>query len=274
MLMPHAFEALQYVLKLMPSYIVSTSYEPYIRSLCRVLRFPYQNVYCTKLDIDRYVIDHEEAEKLKRFREEVSRMPDLEIPEHARSLEDLPVETRRAVERLNEIFWMEISRMECGEILRDVEPIGGYEKANAVNEIAEFNEVELEDVIYIGDSITDVDSFRLVREGGGLTVSFNGNEYAVREAEVAVVSSSALITALLAYKFNIQGKRGVLELAEGWPENLKDYSGHPLYKRFLEEFRGSIPIVEVITKENRERITKLSSEFRKKVRGEKVGSLG
>jgi len=272
--MPHASETLRYILELMPSYIVSTSYEPYIRSLCRVLGFPYQNVYCTKLDIDKYVIDHKEAEKLKRFREEVSRMPDLEIPEHARSLEDLPTETRRAVERLNEIFWTEISGMKCGEILKDVEPVGGYEKANAVKEIAEVNKAELKDVMYVGDSITDVESFRLVREEGGLTVSFNGNEYAVRETEVAVVSSSALITALLAYIFNVKGRHGVLELAEGWPEKLKDYSDHLLYRRFLEEFRRNMPIVEVVTKENRERITKLSSEFRKKVRGEKVGSLG
>ena len=45
---------------------------------------------------------------------------------------------------------------------------------------------QLSDVMYVGDSITDVEAFKLVRENGGLTVSFNGNEYAVRNAEVAV----------------------------------------------------------------------------------------
>ncbi len=272
--MPHVSETFRYIRDIMPSYIVSTSYEPYIRSLCRVLSFPYQNVYCTKLDIDKYVIEQEEAEKLKRLREEVSRMPDLKVPENARSIEDLPAETRKTVDRMNEIFWTEVSGMKCGEILRDVEPVGGYEKANAVRKIAEVNDAELEDIMYVGDSITDIDSFRLVRKEGGLTVSFNGNEYAVREAEVAVISSSALITALLTYVFNAQGRREVLELAEGWPRNLEDYIDHPLHERFLEEFKKSMPILEVITKENRERIAKLSSEFRKKVRGEKVGSLG
>ena len=46
--------------------------------------------------------------------------------------------------------------------------------------------MELEDVMYVGDSITDVEAFKLVRDNGGLTVSFNGNSYAVKNAEVAV----------------------------------------------------------------------------------------
>ena len=44
----------------------------------------------------------------------------------------------------------------------------------------------LADVMYVGDSITDVEAFKLVRDNGGLSVSFNGNSYAVKNAEVAV----------------------------------------------------------------------------------------
>jgi len=32
--------------------------------------------------------------------------------------------------------------------------------------------------MYVGDSITDAEAFRLMRDAGGLAVSFNGNGYA------------------------------------------------------------------------------------------------
>jgi len=272
--MPSISETLKYILGIMPSYIVSTSYEQYIHSLCEVLEFPYENVYCTRLDIDKYVISEFEAEQLKRLKEEISRMPKIEIPKDAGSIHDLPLETRKVVERLDEIFWTEIPKMKCGEILKEVEPVGGYEKANAVRDITERNRIELEDVIYVGDSITDVDPFRLVRENGGLTVSFNGNEYAIREAEVAVISSNTFITSIIAYSFNRHGREGALNLIQEWPDSIKMLSGHPFHERILEEINKRRLTVEIITNENRAKLTKLSSDFRKKVRGEKIGKLG
>ena len=37
-----------------------------------------------------------------------------------------------------------------------------------------------------------------MREGGGLTVSFNGNEYALREAEFAIIADNTVVTSVLA----------------------------------------------------------------------------
>jgi energy-converting hydrogenase A subunit R len=127
----------------------------------------------------------------------------------------------------------------------------------------------------VGDSITDVEPFQLVREGGGLTVSFNGNQYAVREAEIAVLSDHAIITSILADIFSRFGRDVPIDLAGDWnPSSLRDYCRPELFERFMKLRREISMKVETITSTNRERLTRESVAFRKTVRGEAIGKLG
>jgi len=276
LLVPGAAEMLKHVRNLMPSFIVSTSYEQYMRALCDLIGFSFENVYCTRLDIDKYEISKKEATRLKHLREEMVKMPLLEIPEGAKSLDDFPKELQGTVKRLDGIFWQELSCMNVGRMLQEVNPLGGEEKAHAVKEIVKRLKSGLHNVMYVGDSITDVSAFRLVRERGGLTVSFNGNAYAVREAEIAVLSEDAVVTAVLADAFNKFGKMFVTRLAEKWaPASLKRFSlAQPLERRLYSLREKRFPRVEAVTPENRERLMRESSSFRKTVRGEAVGKLG
>ncbi|MCX8171735.1 MAG: hypothetical protein N3E47_07240 [Candidatus Bathyarchaeota archaeon] len=275
LLIPGAGEALRYVRSIMPAFMVSTSYEPYISALCDALDFPMENVYCTKIDIDKYYASADEVERIKALREEIVNMPMIEIPQGAKTLNDLPPETRRVMKRLDEIFWREMAGMNMGAAIRDVNPVGGYEKAKAVREIAAIFGGDLSSVIYVGDSITDVESFKLVRKSGGLTVSFNGNQYAIREAEVAVLSHNAIILAVLAEQFKKFGREHVLNLAENWDINmLEDYCSPSLIDKIRSLHPEKTPWVERITPENMERLIQESSAFRKIVRGEAIGSLG
>jgi len=275
LLVPGADETLRFVLKIMPSFIVSTSYEHYIAALCDVVGFPKENAYSTKVDMDKYYLCEYEVKRLKELRKEIIGMPMLEIPENAATLEDLPTEAQRVVKRLDEIFWDEISRMEAGRMLREVNPIGGFEKANAVKEIVEKMESDLSNVIYFGDSITDVDPFRLIREGGGLTVSFNGNRYAIREAEIAVMSHSTIVISILTDLFRKIGKEDTLRLVEEWSASLLEGICESSLLQQLKMIPADrSPKVERITPENMNRLIRESSDFRKTVRGEAVGKLG
>jgi energy-converting hydrogenase A subunit R len=276
LLVPGARDTLRFVRDLMPSFIVSTSYEQYISSLCRLTGFPYNNAYCTKLDIDRYKMSEEETKRLKEIREEISAMPMIEIPEKAKSVQDFSRRDQETIQRLDEIFWEEIPKMESGKMLEEVNPVGGYEKAKAVQDIVEKRDSRLDSVMYVGDSITDVPPFRLVRENGGLTVSFNGNEYAIREAEIAVLSDNTIVTSVLAEAFSRLGKDHVIKLVEEWsPSGLKKHCATPLLReRMFKLYPNAFPKVETITDDNRERLKKESSAFRKTVRGEAIGKLG
>ncbi|MEM4713077.1 MAG: HAD hydrolase family protein, partial [Candidatus Bathyarchaeia archaeon] len=195
-LIPKVRETLNFIRENADAHIVSTSYEHYIRALCRAIDFPFENTHCTKVEIDKYKLAEKEKNRLKELAAEIAKMPIIEIPKGAKSLEDFQEGHRQVIQRLNEIFWDEIAKMEIGKIFGEVNPVGGREKAEAVKLIAEQLGVNLSDVVYVGDSITDVEAFKAVRRENGLTISFNGNEYAVREAEIAVMAENALVTAV------------------------------------------------------------------------------
>lgn len=276
LLVPAAKEMLQLIGRFMPSFIVSTSYAQYMQALCRAVNFPFRNVYCTKLDLDRYETSDKEKTRLRHLKDEMVNLPIPEIPEGAGSLKDLPTKTQQTIKRLDEIFWKELSSMEIGRMLKEVDPVGGAEKAAAVNDIATRLNVPLQSAMYVGDSITDVEAFRFVRNGGGLTVSFNGNNFAVREAEVAVLSESAVATAVLADIFNKFGKLRLKKMIREWkPSTIGRLSLHqPLKRRFLELSRDRFPRVELVTSGNMDSLMRESTAFRKAVRGEAIGRLG
>ncbi|MFB0501310.1 MAG: HAD hydrolase family protein [Candidatus Bathyarchaeia archaeon] len=276
LLVPGAQETLQFVRDLMPSFIVSTSYEQYISSLCHLTSFPYDSVYCTKLNIDKYEMSKEEKKRLKEIRKEISTMSMVEIPANAKSVRDFSQRDQETAQKLDAIFWEEISEMESGIMLEEVNPVGGYEKAKAVQDIVEKLDSRLDNVMYVGDSITDVPPFQLVRKKGGLTISFNGNEYAIREAEFAVLSDHTIVTSVLAETFSRLGKDQVVRLIEEWNSSgLKKHCVAPtLRERMVKLYPAAFPQVEMIIADNRERLKKESCTFRKTVRGEAIGKLG
>jgi len=276
LLVPEAKEMLRFVQNFMPPFIVSTSYEQYMRALCDLVDFPFENVHCTRLDLDKYIISEKEVARIKRLREQMVAMPIPEIPKGAESLKEFQKEHRDTVNKLDQIFWKELSQMSVGVILREVNPVGGDEKAEAVQNIVTQLKTSMHNVMYVGDSITDVSVFRLVRKKGGLTVSFNGNAYAVREAEIAVLSENAIVTAVLADAFNKLGKETVMKLVKDWKAStLEGFNLTPPLKRHFYELHGKkLPRVEIVTSQNMEKLMKESTSFRKTVRGEAIGKLG
>lgn len=269
-------ETLQHIGKMVPAFIVSTSYEHYIRALCLALNFPYENTYCTRVSIDKYKLSQKEKDRLRELAEEISIIPIIEIPYGAKGLEDFSQEHKKTVQRLDEIFWKEIAHMKIGKIYREVNPIGGREKAEAVKHITKNLGIELEDVMYVGDSITDVEAFNLVKANGGLTVSFNGNRYAIKNSDVAVLSENSIVTAVIAELFIRVGKSETLEIVGNWSHKTLEKSvvTKELLERFFQLYPKELPKVKIITSGNMEALIRESEVFRKKVRGEAVGKLG
>jgi energy-converting hydrogenase A subunit R len=276
LLVPGAKDMLLHVQCIMPSYIVSTSYEQYMRVLSDILGFPFEKVYSTRLDLDRYEISPKEAMQIRKLGQQMVKMPVPEIPKGAKSLADLSKEQQQSVNKLDEIFWKEFSQMSIAKMMRDINPVGGDEKAEAVQSIVAKLKIGLNDVMYVGDSITDVSVFRLVRDGGGLTVSFNGNAYAVREAEIVVLSENAIITGVLAIIFREFGKEAVMKSAKNWKLSTLTELGltESLKKSVSRLLQKQPPRLEIVTTESMERLMKDSTSFRKTVRGEAIGKLG
>lgn len=267
LLVPGAKKMLSYLKKKMPIFIISTSYQPYIEALCELIDFPQENTYYTKLNLDRYQIPPREIKRLKEWLEEILELPQINLSK-VRKEKDLSLKAKKTIKRLEEIFWEEIPSMQCGKILKEVNPLGGKEKAKALLDSLEKREGKLAEVMYIGDSITDVEALKLIKEKGGVAISFNGNTYALEAAEIACISPHTLPLEVLAKVFYEEGKKGVLRLVETWPEALEEK-----IKKQILALKPS-PHLEIIRKENLAPLTAKSERMRKELRGEVAGGLG
>ncbi len=275
-LIANSKDTLQHVRAVASAFIVSTSYEHYIKALCRALDFPYENTYCTKLRLDKYVVSEKEKVRLKDIAKEIAQMYMIAIPPAAKTVKDFSAADQETIGRLDAIFWSEIASMGLGKIFSDVTTVGGSQKAEAIEDAVEGLHAQLSDVMYVGDSITDAEAFKLVRENGGLTVSFNGNQYAVKNAEAAVLSENSTVTAVIADLFCNVGKQQTLQMLENWNRETlrKSAVSQPLLDKLFALYPAALPKVQIVTAENMETLAKESSEFRKKVRGEIIGRLG
>jgi energy-converting hydrogenase A subunit R len=266
---PQAREALEYIKDRMEVFIITTSYEQFARPMYRDMGIPADNIYCTSLNLDDYHIGTEETKRLKKLAEEIAAMPPPE------PTEPLSAETRRTVSRLDEIFWQEICGLDCGRLMQSVRVMGGEMKAQAIQDSLQRTGLSPGQVMFVGDSITDVEAFNLVRRAGGLSVSFNGNAYALDKAEIACISTTAYATAALALAFADGGREQVCELADNWSEAALRRADIPAdLIRHLFDIPDDSPLVEVITPTNRQRLLNQSQRMRRALRGKQVGMLG
>ena len=275
-LISHSKETLCHVQAIASAFLVSTSYMHYIKALCKILDFPCENTYCTKVSLDKYALRPKEKEKLKEIANEITQMHLIDIPHAARAREDFSPSDQAIIQRLDEIFWSEIPQMSVSKMLSDVVTVGGEQKAKAIRDAVKRLGAELDDVMYVGDSITDAEAFKLVRANGGLSVSFNGNSYAVKNAEVAVLSENNLVTAVIADLFCKFGKEKTICTLHSWNYGALKKSGvdEGLLRQFSDLYPDALPKAQIVTAQNMETLIKESSEFRKKVRGVFVGRLG
>ncbi|KON26490.1 hypothetical protein AC481_07110 [miscellaneous Crenarchaeota group archaeon SMTZ-80] len=282
-----SLDTLQFVKSIMPSYIISASYDICFSHIWKILEIPRENFYCTKLNIDDYELNNNEKERLNKITAELINIANqlanrkdraelINIPKNARHLGDFSKDDREIIEKLDSYFWEEIYSMDAGRMLKEVEVVDSSGKAEVIKIIRKKLGVDLRNCMYIGDSITDTLALRYLRENNGLAISFNGNEYAIKEAEIAVISDNTVITSLLANIFNKYGKKLLIELIKNWSlKNIEKYSyPRKLQKSINQIFKKKMPRVEIISKNNIGELIEESTNFRKRIRGEIIGVLG
>jgi predicted HAD superfamily phosphohydrolase len=244
-IIPEADTVLRDILSFVPAYIVSTSYSPYVLAVCDAIGFPFGNAFCTAVNLDEYDLPGSEKQELRRIHDVILDLPEFALPADIRHPDDVAEEDRVTLAEYDRIFWDLLPKMQINKIIEEVNPIGGREKANAVRIIAEAQDAPLCNVVYVGDSITDVDAFRLVKAAEGMTISFNGNHWALREAAFAVTAQNARPLGWLTKLFVDHGSEAFRDLT------MSEVSLH-----------------------NVEQISTFSSRVRKDVRTEKIGRLG
>jgi energy-converting hydrogenase A subunit R len=271
-----AIDTLEYLSGLIPCFIISTSYEQYIRAFCKIAHFAFENTYCTEVDFDFFDIPDEEVGQLKDMGEFICTLPKIELPGVPEKNYQAPQSILKTVEALDGIFFKQIPSMEAGKQVKDIVPVGGREKKERIIESLKRTGNSPAQVCYVGDSITDVEAFEFVRQGGGLTISFNGNRYAIESAEIACLAHNTIPISILVDIFRQAGKRVVLGIVKKWSwEVLQNAPVSKELSRNLHKSCGdNLPEVNLIADRNMQELIETSEKFRGEVRGKKRADIG
>ena len=252
-------------------YIISTSYEQHAYNIGRKLGISEDNIMCTKLDLERS-IQKDVCSVIKKAEEDIIELySDIE-------------NTERIVNRLNEFFFVQLPSL--GFDIFTTKVVGGERKADAVRAIAKEKGVALSDVIAVGDSITDYKMLNEVATHGGISVVFNGNEYAVPYANVSLASDDIRVLHIVCNAFVREGKGAVMDMVTKWEDNRAGFEADPGaipdseitadIKEFLTG--GTIPFpyfhnLERADERRKEEIIAIHKRLRMRVR-EDAGKLG
>lgn len=254
---------LSYLKKAMNTYIVSTSYGQYIEAVSNYMDVPFENTFYTKVNLDNLTLTSKEIEKISRFK-------------------GMILENPTDYELFDDIFFSQLAEMGIYEDIRDIEVVGGEGKKLAIDEIIERDGIDINEMLYIGDSITDVEPLAFARKNNGISISFNGNEYPLKVAEIAIVSPSAVATALIANVYANNDRNKVLEFINDYNDSddlnelFAEYDvDSEIEDMFFSAFdQSNLPLIQIIGEDNFEDILKVSKEMRNNIRGQDIGGLG
>jgi energy-converting hydrogenase A subunit R len=229
-------------------FCISTSYEQYAMHITHKLGIYAHNVACTTFPIEkmRQTLCKEDAALLQQIEEEILTM---------RPVDD----DARIKQSLDRFFWEKLPTTELGKLIKEVKPVGGRRKVDALNRFADKYDQPLSDWVVVGDSITDFRMLQAVEEEGGVSIAFNANEYALPYSTMSLASTllSDLTEVLEAWQ---KGKRSRVEKVVKWEERI----GGKGDRNYFHWLPGRKDIDEVI-------------EIHKRIRGvarEEAGKLG
>lgn len=250
-----AYKMISYVQDMMPFYIVSTSYNQYIKALSIKTGFNYEKTYSTQLELDKYELESTEQEYLLNL--------------HENMLFDY------SFENIDNIFNNIISKMKIRKLMDSVKPVGGIGKKEAILDIIEKNEYEAANLMYTGDSITDCEALEYAKDNQGISISFNGNIHSISSAAISVTATNNLILAVIAEIFKNKSTEGVYDFIAHYEENPLDaIIDNTKDKNIAQEILLNKASIDIITEENVEKLNNQSKKIRNQVRGKNIGNLG
>ncbi len=229
-------------------FCITTTYEQYAIHITHKLGIYAHNVACTPFPLAqiRQALSKEDLALLEQVEADIKAMRPID-------------EDDRIKKRLDQFFWEKLPDTDLGKASRQVKPVGGQRKVDALNRFADKYDQALSGWVAVGDSITDFRMLQAVESAGGLAVAFNANKYALPYATMSLASTfiSDLTDVMVAWK---KGQRKGVEILVKERERIggKDDRG------YFHWLSGRKDIDEVIT---------IHKRIRRLVR-EEAGKLG
>ncbi|HKM13617.1 MAG TPA: hypothetical protein VJY42_01685 [Candidatus Methanomethylophilaceae archaeon] len=274
-LMPEAGTTMRHALNVMSTFITTGLYEHDVMNICENLEIPMGNINCTELSLDAQDMSRQDARTL---RDAASVVTSLKIPK-IEYLLDVPMELDpldvKILKTMDDLTVELLTMISASTIMRSMNSVGSNEKAYTLLEIRRKTSIDLDGTAYIGSDTSDYQAMELVKESGGLALSFNGADFAVRGSNVAVLSNDCTVAGVLLQEFYNGGIEAVLELVNNWDrKSLKNrsFSDPHLIEAMLAANPKKLPEVFAVNRQNVDEITKKSVAYRKRILGFKTKS--
>lgn len=274
-LMPEAGTIMRHALKVMSTFITTSLYEHDVMNICDYLNIPMGNISCTDISLDAQDMSRQDARTL---RDAASIVTSLKIPK-IEYLLNVPMELHpldvKILKTMDDLTVELLAMNSASSIMRSMTSVGSNEKAYTLLEIRRKTSIDLDGTVYIGSDTSDYQAMELVKESGGLSLSFNGADFAVRGSNVAVLSNDCTVAGVLLQEFYNGGIEAVLELVNNWDrKSLKkrSFSDPHLIEAMLAANPKKLPEVFAINRQNIEEVVEKSVAYRKRILGFKSRS--
>jgi energy-converting hydrogenase A subunit R len=279
-----SLEAIQFLRKEYDLNIISTSYCQYVYYTTKLAGIRPEKVSCTNFPIDDLskTVNEVDKEFVKKEAKSILNLSTLGISSSTKESE-INSKAKQTLESLDRFFWEDLPKTSFNYVMKQTRPLGGHRKLEALLQHLQKHNLELSQVVVIGDSITDWVMLKKTKEAGGLAISFNGNDYALNNSTLAIISKTCLVTPIIVDLFFKSGIKNVERIAKQWSMDTiiesaeKGHISSAALKPFMKALDNdseNFPLVAWLDKENIESTIKKSKEMRKSVRGVAIGSLG
>lgn len=143
--------------------------------------------------------------------------------------------------------------------LKEISIVGGSRKVDAVQKFQKELAVGVNQIVFVGDSITDDQAHKFVRESGGLAITLNGDRFALRNANLAVALEDRLDLKPLLDAWQKGGLVEVRNFVEAQSTQSTD-------KERLAKFSADGTHFSLVTSENVTELAEIHRDFRERSR--------
>ena len=226
-------------------YIISTSYQQHAYNIGSHLGVEKQNIVCTTFPLDDYV---------KKFNKDDFRL----IEKIEKEILKTNMNDKEIKQLLDNFYWNELPKTKFGNVLKEINVIGGQRKVDAVLQISQKLNKKFNEIIVVGDSITDFKMLKYINEKKGLSVAFNGNDYAIPYATISLATTNMMDLLICIELWEKGNRKFVIEKISEMEKVSKNEQ--PFYNLIV----GKDDFVDIVN---------IHKTIRNKVRG-KAGNLG
>ena len=175
--------------------VISTAYSALWETVGSRLGLSHEQIASSRLSLDKLKVELDWRDSLSSWVKLQERLViqdkgDIQFAQHRfRKGEGLQFIWREYLSEtfpLVHNFYSHILPTEGFDPLRVVPIVGGSRKIDAILKFQSELSIGTDQVTFVGDSITDDQAQKFVRENGGLAIALNGDRYAIRNAEIAV----------------------------------------------------------------------------------------